>query len=137
MSCSEDGSVRMWEIQDLPLPAEPASPGDTYTPGHTHTQSCDFSADTMIHTSYSILCRNLQSYEEVGQPPISPCRFAILKKVCNDGSHMKYESESSKTEGNCLHSAFVCKVGCLGVWGCGGAIMQSRCGIAYIKGKRG
>uniref|UniRef100_A0A7N9AR46 WD repeat domain 41 n=1 Tax=Mastacembelus armatus TaxID=205130 RepID=A0A7N9AR46_9TELE len=27
MSCSEDGSVRMWEIQDLPLPAEPASPG--------------------------------------------------------------------------------------------------------------
>lgn len=27
MSCSEDGSVRMWEIQDLPLPAEPATPG--------------------------------------------------------------------------------------------------------------
>lgn len=27
MSCSEDGSVRMWEIQDLPLQAEPASPG--------------------------------------------------------------------------------------------------------------
>ncbi|KAM6900870.1 WD repeat-containing protein 41 [Lycodopsis pacificus] len=27
MSCSEDGSVRMWEIQDLPLPGEPASPG--------------------------------------------------------------------------------------------------------------
>uniref|UniRef100_A0A3P8RZG4 WD repeat domain 41 n=1 Tax=Amphiprion percula TaxID=161767 RepID=A0A3P8RZG4_AMPPE len=27
MSCSEDGSVRIWEIQDLPLPAEPASPG--------------------------------------------------------------------------------------------------------------
>ncbi|CAL8282127.1 WD repeat-containing protein 41 [Gadus morhua] len=27
MSCSEDGSVRMWEIQDLPLPAEAASPG--------------------------------------------------------------------------------------------------------------
>ncbi|XP_029940365.1 WD repeat-containing protein 41 [Salarias fasciatus] len=27
MSCSEDGSVRMWEIQDLPLPAEPTSPG--------------------------------------------------------------------------------------------------------------
>ncbi|XP_038590136.1 WD repeat-containing protein 41 isoform X2 [Micropterus salmoides] len=27
MSCSEDGSVRMWEIQDLPLTAEPASPG--------------------------------------------------------------------------------------------------------------
>uniref|UniRef100_A0A8C7XDM7 WD repeat domain 41 n=1 Tax=Oryzias sinensis TaxID=183150 RepID=A0A8C7XDM7_9TELE len=27
MSCSEDGSVRMWEIQDLPLPAEPASAG--------------------------------------------------------------------------------------------------------------
>uniref|UniRef100_A0A3B4AXU7 Uncharacterized protein n=1 Tax=Periophthalmus magnuspinnatus TaxID=409849 RepID=A0A3B4AXU7_9GOBI len=25
MSCSEDGSVRLWEIQDLPLPAEPAS----------------------------------------------------------------------------------------------------------------
>ncbi|XP_016408030.1 WD repeat-containing protein 41-like isoform X3 [Sinocyclocheilus rhinocerous] len=27
MSCSEDGSVRMWELQDLPLPAEPASSG--------------------------------------------------------------------------------------------------------------
>uniref|UniRef100_A0A8D3E0D0 WD repeat domain 41 n=1 Tax=Scophthalmus maximus TaxID=52904 RepID=A0A8D3E0D0_SCOMX len=27
MSCSEDGSVRMWEIQELPLTAEPASPG--------------------------------------------------------------------------------------------------------------
>ncbi|XP_018592146.1 WD repeat-containing protein 41 [Scleropages formosus] len=27
MSCSEDGSVRMWELQDLPLPAEPASAG--------------------------------------------------------------------------------------------------------------
>uniref|UniRef100_A0A3Q2QBT6 WD repeat domain 41 n=1 Tax=Fundulus heteroclitus TaxID=8078 RepID=A0A3Q2QBT6_FUNHE len=27
MSCSEDGSVRMWEIQDLPLAAEPASAG--------------------------------------------------------------------------------------------------------------
>ncbi|XP_030006732.1 WD repeat-containing protein 41 [Sphaeramia orbicularis] len=27
MSCSEDGSVRIWEIQDLPLPAEPASAG--------------------------------------------------------------------------------------------------------------
>nr|XP_055035923.1 WD repeat-containing protein 41 [Misgurnus anguillicaudatus] len=27
MTCSEDGSVRMWELQDLPLPAEPASSG--------------------------------------------------------------------------------------------------------------
>lgn len=27
MSCSEDGSVRMWELQDLPLHAEPASSG--------------------------------------------------------------------------------------------------------------
>lgn len=27
ISCSEDGSVRMWEIQDLPLQAEPASAG--------------------------------------------------------------------------------------------------------------
>lgn len=27
MSCSEDGSVRMWELQDLPLAAEPASSG--------------------------------------------------------------------------------------------------------------
>uniref|UniRef100_A0A6Q2ZQ16 Uncharacterized protein n=1 Tax=Esox lucius TaxID=8010 RepID=A0A6Q2ZQ16_ESOLU len=27
MSCSEDGSVRMWEMQDLLLPAEPASAG--------------------------------------------------------------------------------------------------------------
>ncbi|KAI4874084.1 hypothetical protein NFI96_024831, partial [Prochilodus magdalenae] len=27
ISCSEDGSVRIWELQDLPLPAEPASSG--------------------------------------------------------------------------------------------------------------
>ncbi|XP_062868274.1 WD repeat-containing protein 41 isoform X2 [Trichomycterus rosablanca] len=27
MSCSEDGSVRIWELQDVPLPAEPASSG--------------------------------------------------------------------------------------------------------------
>ncbi|XP_051960058.1 WD repeat-containing protein 41-like [Xyrauchen texanus] len=27
MSCSEDGSVRIWELQDLPLTAEPASSG--------------------------------------------------------------------------------------------------------------
>ncbi|XP_051906736.1 WD repeat-containing protein 41 isoform X1 [Hippocampus zosterae] len=27
MSCSEDGSVRMWEIGELPLAGEPASPG--------------------------------------------------------------------------------------------------------------
>uniref|UniRef100_A0A8B9LYZ3 WD repeat domain 41 n=1 Tax=Astyanax mexicanus TaxID=7994 RepID=A0A8B9LYZ3_ASTMX len=27
MSCSEDGSVRIWELQDLPLAAEPASSG--------------------------------------------------------------------------------------------------------------
>ncbi|XP_028661537.1 WD repeat-containing protein 41 [Erpetoichthys calabaricus] len=27
ISCSEDGSVRMWELQDLPLAAEPASSG--------------------------------------------------------------------------------------------------------------
>lgn len=27
ISCSEDGNVKMWELQDLPLPAEPASAG--------------------------------------------------------------------------------------------------------------
>ncbi|XP_076835448.1 WD repeat-containing protein 41 isoform X2 [Brachyhypopomus gauderio] len=27
MSCSEDGSIRIWELQDLPLAAEPASSG--------------------------------------------------------------------------------------------------------------
>lgn len=43
LSCSEDGSVRMWEIQDLPLPAEPASPGDA----HSHTQY-DFCADEVL-----------------------------------------------------------------------------------------
>lgn len=37
MSCSEDGSVRMWEIQDLPLAAEPASPGLSLSHTHTHT----------------------------------------------------------------------------------------------------
>ncbi|KAM7392477.1 hypothetical protein PAMA_007544 [Pampus argenteus] len=41
MSCSEDGSVRMWEIQDLPLPAEPATPGffGMWTFGRTHKQT--------------------------------------------------------------------------------------------------
>ncbi|XP_062268717.1 WD repeat-containing protein 41 [Platichthys flesus] len=38
MSCSEDGSVRMWEIQELPLPGEPASPGffGMWTFGRSH-----------------------------------------------------------------------------------------------------
>ncbi|XP_070845473.1 WD repeat-containing protein 41 [Chaetodon trifascialis] len=41
MSCSEDGSVRMWEIQDLPLPAEAASPGffGMWTFGRSNKQS--------------------------------------------------------------------------------------------------
>lgn len=41
MSCSEDGSVRMWEIQDLPLPAEPASAGffGMWTFGRTNKQT--------------------------------------------------------------------------------------------------
>lgn len=41
MSCSEDGSVRMWEIQDLPLPAEPASAGffGMWTFGRSNKQS--------------------------------------------------------------------------------------------------
>uniref|UniRef100_A0A1A8GB00 WD repeat domain 41 n=1 Tax=Nothobranchius korthausae TaxID=1143690 RepID=A0A1A8GB00_9TELE len=41
MSCSEDGSVRMWEIQDLPLPAEPASAGffGMWTFGRSSKQS--------------------------------------------------------------------------------------------------
>ncbi|XP_024155693.1 WD repeat-containing protein 41 [Oryzias melastigma] len=41
MSCSEDGSVRIWEIQDLPLPAEPASAGffGTWTFSRSHKQS--------------------------------------------------------------------------------------------------
>ncbi|XP_068609045.1 WD repeat-containing protein 41 [Brachionichthys hirsutus] len=42
MSCSEDGSVRMWEIQDLPLPAEPASPGffGMWNFGRSNKQTC-------------------------------------------------------------------------------------------------
>ncbi|XP_034458271.1 WD repeat-containing protein 41 [Hippoglossus hippoglossus] len=41
MSCSEDGSVRMWEIQELPLPGEPASPGffGMWTFGRSHKQT--------------------------------------------------------------------------------------------------
>eukprot|EP00066_Takifugu_rubripes_P003048 XP_003965374.1 PREDICTED: WD repeat-containing protein 41 [Takifugu rubripes] len=41
MSCSEDGSVRMWEIQDLPLAAEPASPGffGMWTLGRSNKQA--------------------------------------------------------------------------------------------------
>lgn len=35
MSCSEDGSVRIWELQELPLPAEPASSGEKDTPPDT------------------------------------------------------------------------------------------------------
>uniref|UniRef100_H3D7I2 WD repeat domain 41 n=1 Tax=Tetraodon nigroviridis TaxID=99883 RepID=H3D7I2_TETNG len=51
MSCSEDGSVRMWEVQDLPLAAEPASPGGFFgmwTLGRSSKQtgsSCRKAAD--------------------------------------------------------------------------------------------
>nr|XP_061800865.1 WD repeat-containing protein 41-like [Nerophis lumbriciformis] len=42
MSCSEDGSVRMWEIQELPLAGEPASPGflGMWTLGRSSKQTC-------------------------------------------------------------------------------------------------
>uniref|UniRef100_A0AAY4EL46 WD repeat-containing protein 41 n=1 Tax=Denticeps clupeoides TaxID=299321 RepID=A0AAY4EL46_9TELE len=42
MSCSEDGSVRMWEMEPLPLPAEPASPGffGLWSFGRSSKQTC-------------------------------------------------------------------------------------------------
>ncbi|XP_056147196.1 WD repeat-containing protein 41 [Lampris incognitus] len=42
ISCSEDGSVRIWEMQDLPLPAEPASPGffGMWSFGRSSKQAC-------------------------------------------------------------------------------------------------
>lgn len=52
MSCSEDGSVRMWEIQDLPLPAEPASPGDSHTRVQSQHLSCKWSSLFDKHDYY-------------------------------------------------------------------------------------
>ncbi|XP_054613012.1 WD repeat-containing protein 41 isoform X2 [Dunckerocampus dactyliophorus] len=48
MSCSEDGSVRMWEIQDLPLVGEPASPGffGMWNFGRSSKQTCPPSSKT-------------------------------------------------------------------------------------------
>lgn len=60
MSCSEDGSVRMWEIQDLPLAAEPASAGQ-HT--HTHTQKHLISALQYIDKK-KVLTEYLLNYNE-------------------------------------------------------------------------
>ncbi|XP_061655096.1 WD repeat-containing protein 41 isoform X4 [Phyllopteryx taeniolatus] len=48
MSCSEDGSVRMWDIQELPLAGEPASPGffGMWTLGRSSKQTCPASKKT-------------------------------------------------------------------------------------------
>ncbi|XP_049594169.1 WD repeat-containing protein 41 isoform X2 [Syngnathus scovelli] len=48
MSCSEDGSVRMWEIRELPLAGEPASPGffGMWTLGRSSRQACPPSKKT-------------------------------------------------------------------------------------------
>ncbi|XP_061658071.1 WD repeat-containing protein 41 isoform X3 [Syngnathoides biaculeatus] len=42
MSCSEDGSVRMWDIRELPLAAEPASAGffGMWTSARSSKQTC-------------------------------------------------------------------------------------------------
>ncbi|XP_077478840.1 WD repeat-containing protein 41 [Stigmatopora argus] len=49
VSCSEDGSVRMWEIQELPLAGEPASPGflGMWTLGRSGKQTCAPSKKTV------------------------------------------------------------------------------------------
>lgn len=61
MSCSEDGSVRMWEIQDLPLPAEPASAGET----HVNV--------TQVHRGNGILFLCRVKRKEISGIFFSPC----------------------------------------------------------------
>uniref|UniRef100_A0A8C9YS74 WD repeat domain 41 n=1 Tax=Sander lucioperca TaxID=283035 RepID=A0A8C9YS74_SANLU len=114
MSCSEDGSVRMWEIQDLPLPAEPASPGlfGMWTFGRSNKQTGPPSKKVMdvpnIRTleltgdliGHSGAVQMFVSFRENGLVTCSTDHLLILWKNGERQSHLRSLALFQKLEEN-------------------------------------
>lgn len=114
MSCSEDGSVRMWEIQDLPLPAEPASPGffGMWTFGRSNKQAGPASKKVMevpnIRTleltgdliGHSGAVQMFVSFGENGLVTCSTDHLLILWKNGERQSHLRSLALFHKLEEN-------------------------------------
>ncbi|KAA8584321.1 hypothetical protein FQN60_008106 [Etheostoma spectabile] len=114
MSCSEDGSVRMWEIQDLPLPAEPASPGlfGMWTFGRSNKQTGPPSKKAMdvpnIRTleltgdliGHSGAVQMFVSFRENGLVTCSTDHLLILWKNGERQSHLRSLALFQKLEEN-------------------------------------
>ncbi|XP_071372624.1 WD repeat-containing protein 41 [Centroberyx affinis] len=114
MSCSEDGSVRMWEMQDLPLPAEPASPGffGMWSFGRTNKQTGPPSKKIMeipsIRTleltgdliGHSGAVQMFVSFGEKGLATCSTDHLLILWKNGERQSHLRSLALFQKLEEN-------------------------------------
>nr|XP_057912107.1 WD repeat-containing protein 41 isoform X2 [Doryrhamphus excisus] len=113
MSCSEDGSVRMWEIQDLPLVGEPASPGffGMWNFGRSSKQTCPPSNKTVdlpnIRTleltgdliGHSGAVQMFVAFKENGLVTCSADHQLILWKNGEKQSHLRSLALFQKLEG--------------------------------------
>ncbi|XP_054467852.1 WD repeat-containing protein 41 [Anoplopoma fimbria] len=114
MSCSEDGSVRMWEIQDLPLSAEPASPGffgmwsfsrsnkQTNLPSKKvtdvpHIRTLELTGDLIGHSG---AVQMFVSFRENGLVTCSTDHLLILWKNGERQSHLRSLALFQKLEEN-------------------------------------
>uniref|UniRef100_A0A3Q3MQD0 WD repeat domain 41 n=1 Tax=Labrus bergylta TaxID=56723 RepID=A0A3Q3MQD0_9LABR len=114
MSCSEDGSVRMWEIQDLPLPAEPTSPGffGMWTFGRSnkqsgppskkpadvpHVRTLELTGDLIGHSG---AVQMFVSFKENGLVTCSTDHLLILWKNGERQSHLRSLALFQKLEEN-------------------------------------
>lgn len=114
MSCSEDGSVRMWEIQELPLPAEPASPGffGMWTFGRSNKQTGPPSKKVMDIPNIRMLeltgdlighsgaIQMFVSFKENGLVTCSTDHLLILWKNGERQSHLRSLALFQKLEEN-------------------------------------
>ncbi|XP_068429517.1 WD repeat-containing protein 41 [Clinocottus analis] len=114
MSCSEDGSVRMWEIQDLPLPGEPASPGffgmwtfgrsnkqtglpTKKVPDVPHIRTLELTGDLIGHSG---AVQMFVSFGENGLVTCSTDHLLILWKNGERQSHLRSLALFQKLEEN-------------------------------------
>ncbi|KAK7895907.1 hypothetical protein WMY93_021232 [Mugilogobius chulae] len=116
MSCSEDGSVRLWEIQDLPPPAEPASAGifGMLTFGRSSKQACPPSKKVFDVPNLKMLeligdlighsgaIQMFVSFKENGLVTCSADHLLILWKNGERQSHLRSLALFQKLEENGL-----------------------------------
>ncbi|RVE66093.1 hypothetical protein OJAV_G00123160 [Oryzias javanicus] len=114
MSCSEDGSVRIWEIQDLPLPAEPASAGffGTWTFGRSNKQSApqskkvaDFPNTRKLELIGDLIGHSgaVQMFVSFGEDGLATCSADHLLILWKDGerqSRLRSQALFQKLEEN-------------------------------------